>query len=298
MRKFYFIIFFLAFLFPVLVLAQNSCPPETSLVPCGGSNCPCTLCHLFEMINRIVRFLLKDIVPIVAGIMIVIAGILMISSYVGQGGPENIIRAKKLLSSIIIGMLIIYTAWILISIFLQTIGVMDWTGLNTWWIINCDSSPSAPTSPSTSVPSQPSSPSQPSQPVQPPVSQIQACNACSGNELGQCSQSECLSNPNLGCNYIQVTLVGGLTGGKCVAPGDCNACGALAVGIGCTNSECGQIGGGCLWVQGFGGGICVAPGDCVKCAQLPGGCTQSACKQISGQCNYIDGILGSPGMCL
>ncbi len=123
----------LSFIFlPSLVLAQGD-----HLVPCGGPDCPCTLCHFFLMLQRIINYLLIYIAPILAVLMIVVGGAIMLSAYAGQSGMEGINQSKKLFGAIVIGLIIVYGAWLLINLFLVTIGVADWTGLKTWYEIDC-----------------------------------------------------------------------------------------------------------------------------------------------------------------
>ena len=115
--------------------------PVTGLVPCGGPECPCTLCDFFRMIERIIDFVLFKIVPALAVLMIAIGGFMYIVAYVGlaEGGPEMLSRAKSLFKSVIIGLLIAYGAWLIINTFFWAIGVADWTGLeHGWWQINCN----------------------------------------------------------------------------------------------------------------------------------------------------------------
>jgi hypothetical protein len=142
-------LFFVVFSFPPnFVSAQRAaCPPADSLVPCGGATCPCTLCDFFVMIQRIITFLLTKIVPAIAVLMIIIAGAMMVSAYAGQSGPEVISRAKRLLGALAIGLLIVYLAWIIVNLFLSSIGVASWTGLGNWWTIECQT-PSGPVPPS------------------------------------------------------------------------------------------------------------------------------------------------------
>ncbi|OGZ27242.1 MAG: hypothetical protein A2365_01455 [Candidatus Nealsonbacteria bacterium RIFOXYB1_FULL_40_15] len=120
---------------------ESCCIPSLDdgggLVPCGSPCCPCTLCDFFEMINRIVKFLLFKIVPIIGAIMIVIGGFMIMFAYAGQGGPETLSKAKKLLLSALIGILIIYCAWGIVNLFLQAMGVSEWGGFKQWWIIEC-----------------------------------------------------------------------------------------------------------------------------------------------------------------
>ncbi|MBU3942900.1 hypothetical protein KKA24_02865 [Patescibacteria group bacterium] len=136
---------------PVSVLA--------GVVPCGlvkddpelngDQTVPCTLCHLFVLGDNIVTFLLKDVVPALAAFIVVIGGVMIMLSYSGgmvdagggkKGGPALLGQAKKLLISLAIGLVIIYGAWIFVSLFLDTIiGVKDWAGLKNggWSTINC-----------------------------------------------------------------------------------------------------------------------------------------------------------------
>jgi len=118
------------------------------LVPCGGGGEPrCQLCHLFEMFKRVVDFLLTKIIPPLAVLMIAIGGFMYVFAYLspavalpggGKGGPALLGQAKKLIISVIFGLLIIFAAWIIVNFFFQMIGVADWTGLKAgWWKINC-----------------------------------------------------------------------------------------------------------------------------------------------------------------
>lgn len=121
------------------------CPEPGGLVPCGRtcndpdtSECecePCTLCHFFLMIKKIIDFLLFKIVPPLAALMIAIGGGMYV---IARGKPEMLTHAKQLFGSVIIGLLIIYGAWLIINTFFMLIGIADWTGLEQgWWQINC-----------------------------------------------------------------------------------------------------------------------------------------------------------------
>lgn len=126
------------------------------LVPCGRTDPgatakerkPCQFCHLFVLFKNIVNFLLipdKDLnnnvplVPVIALLMIVIAGAMYILAYVETiGNPEWIKQAKSLLWSVVIGLIIIYGAWVIVNLFFEIIGISetkDWTDLKTWWKI-------------------------------------------------------------------------------------------------------------------------------------------------------------------
>jgi len=122
------------------------CPKPGGLVPCGRScddpdtdsicECePCTLCDFFVMLDRMIDFALLKIVPSLAALMIAIGGGMYILSF---GDPEKLSQVKKLFTSIVIGILIIYGAFLIIGIFLSLIGLasgpVNWHDFyQSWW---------------------------------------------------------------------------------------------------------------------------------------------------------------------
>ena len=108
---------------------------------------PCTFCHLFVMLDGIFDFLLFQLVPVIAVLMLVIGGAMYIFAYFGaaeilpegaKGGPALLGQAKKLMTSVVIGLIIIYAGWLVIDLFFDAIGVAEWTGLNSgWFSIKC-----------------------------------------------------------------------------------------------------------------------------------------------------------------
>ena len=167
MKKIFLIIFLGIFLFPSLSLAYTLYQTEggvnviyKGIVPCGkpvnlggslsggnlvGGTCcemPCTFCHLFVMLDGAIDFILLKIVPPLAILMLVIGGIMFILGYFGGGGeegsPKLFGQAKKLITSVFIGLIIMFAAWLIINLFFQFIGVQQWTGLQQgWFSINC-----------------------------------------------------------------------------------------------------------------------------------------------------------------
>lgn len=141
MKKIFSIIFLSLLFFSFFIVPVNA-----GLVPCGLSEddpdqsgdqtVSCTLCHFFVMIDGIIKFLLGYIVPPLAALMIAIGGGMYI---IGQGKPEMLARAKKLFTSVVFGLLIIYGAWLIVNLFLTAIGTTVWEGPGQgWWIIPCD----------------------------------------------------------------------------------------------------------------------------------------------------------------
>jgi len=131
-KLFLFILCGIIGLFPVFVSAAPSC--NTPLVPCGGPANPCKLCHFFVLFTNIVNFVLFCIVPPLAALMIAIGGFYLIFS--GEN-PENVKKGGGIIKATLIGLLIVFSAWLVVNLFFQLIGVADWTGLKSWWQINC-----------------------------------------------------------------------------------------------------------------------------------------------------------------
>jgi len=109
------------------------------LVPCGKSSVgpnedeevknPCQLCHLFVMLDGIIDFVLLDILPWIIILMILIAGIMF---YFAGGNPSLLLQAKKLITSVVIGVTIILCAYLIIGTVLTVLGVQSWTTLDQW----------------------------------------------------------------------------------------------------------------------------------------------------------------------
>ncbi len=166
MKKIFLIIFLAIILFPSLSLAYTVYQTEggtnviyKGLVPCGkpvylggglsggslsGGFCcemPCTFCHLFVMLNGAINFILFKIVPPLAILMLVISGAMFIFGYFAGGGEENpklFSQGKKLITSVFIGLIIMFSAWLIVNFFFRFIGVADWTGLQQGWFqISC-----------------------------------------------------------------------------------------------------------------------------------------------------------------
>ena len=101
----------------------------------------CQFCHFFVMLDEIIDFVLFKLVPSIAILMLVIGGVMFIFGYFaggGEGEPKLFSQAKKLITSVFIGLIIMFAAWLIINLFFQFIGVAEWTGLQQGWFqINC-----------------------------------------------------------------------------------------------------------------------------------------------------------------
>ena len=140
-QKFFLTLLALGFLFLIVQSVQAQCPaPGEGLVPCGTDGCPCTLCHFFSMFKRIIDFIMIPLVPIIAVLMLVIGGLMFFFS---AGSPGNLAKAKSVITSTVLGLMIVYVAWIMVNTFFVIIGVAEWTGLlpspggSGWFVIDC-----------------------------------------------------------------------------------------------------------------------------------------------------------------
>lgn len=130
-------LFLFIFLATFLLLSFNQVQ-AAGLVPCGGEGeLACRFCDFFVMIERIVDFFLFKLVPPIAIFMIVIGGVMF---FFASGNQALLATAKKTLTSVVIGLLIIYSAWMLIGLFLSVIGVANTSfgdAIKDWFNINC-----------------------------------------------------------------------------------------------------------------------------------------------------------------
>jgi len=171
--------FFSIFLLSFLLISSAGSVFAAGLVPCGnpGQN-PCTICDFFVLISNIINFFLKDIIPPLAILLLAVGGGMYMFS--GQV-PALMARAKSVIVSTLIGLVIIYGAFVIVGTFLSLIGLNDWTIniYNDWmhgqfFKINCGgasstSSTSSPTgggntitpSPTPAAPATPSTPATP-----------------------------------------------------------------------------------------------------------------------------------------
>lgn len=117
-------------LFSLLIAGQIQ---AAGLVPCGGpGEDACRFCHIFVMLNNIVQFIMIKIVPVVAVLMIVIGGIMF---FFAGGSPNTLSKAKGIITATVIGLIIIFAAFMLVGTILKMIGLADWTQnfYQNWW---------------------------------------------------------------------------------------------------------------------------------------------------------------------
>lgn len=91
------------------------------LVPCEGikdGKIDCQPCDIFVGFVNVINFLVFTITPFAAAIMIVASGLILMF-----GGSESAkTSGKKMLTNTVIGLVIIFSSWLIINTIIRTIG--------------------------------------------------------------------------------------------------------------------------------------------------------------------------------
>jgi hypothetical protein len=118
----------------IIFLGLSGVAYANGIVPCGDDE-PCTVCHLFELISNIANFIASRFAPIVGALLFVYGGIMMIISV---GNPGKFQAATKIFWNTIIGLAIIYGAWLIVNSLMKTLaGESDIS--NKWYDVECSS---------------------------------------------------------------------------------------------------------------------------------------------------------------
>jgi len=90
----------------------------------------CQFCHFFVMIDGIFKFVLINLVPPIAVLMLVVGGIMF---YFAGGRPELVTQGKKLIQAVIIGLVLAYGAYLIIGFVLSAIGAAQVSPIKDVW---------------------------------------------------------------------------------------------------------------------------------------------------------------------
>lgn len=108
----------------IISITKQQCGTETNLVGKQGGQIylNCQLCHFFIMLDEVLSFVLVKIIPPLAVLMLVIGGVMF---YLGGARPELLGRARKLIAGVVIGLFLIYGAYIIVGLFLKVLGAAN-----------------------------------------------------------------------------------------------------------------------------------------------------------------------------
>ncbi len=113
---------FISFTLLFLIVSPVLGAEEGGLVPCDGFDC--TSDDLTGMVGDVFNFIAFQLVPFLAIVGFLVAGIIMITS---RGNPEKFNQGKSAMVSIAIGLVIIYLAWTIVKVFIDVLGGAEWT---------------------------------------------------------------------------------------------------------------------------------------------------------------------------
>jgi hypothetical protein len=143
-KKTFLFLLFAVFLFSILFSPFFA--DAAGLVPCGGGEGEpsCGFCHLFQLAHNIVTFLLipdndlnnfAALVPILASILFALGGFFFLTA---AGNPARLAQAQQIITATVVGLLIIYGSWLLVNLFLTSVGATIWGGVSEgWWKVSC-----------------------------------------------------------------------------------------------------------------------------------------------------------------
>ena len=113
-------------------------PAAARIVPectSGGVAGACGLCDFFLLIKNIFNFIALTLTPPVAGFMFLVAGLYFLTS---GGSEERVSQARKIFVAALIGVLIIYSSWLIVNSIIQVVGKsVDGFNPQSWWQFTC-----------------------------------------------------------------------------------------------------------------------------------------------------------------
>lgn len=127
-------------LFALLIISSITLAPDVSsaqgFVPCDGVDC--TFCHIIQTGNNILNWLF-GVIFVIFGVVVFVAGFNLMTS---GGNQSKLDDAKKKLSNALVGIIIIFAAWLIVDTVMKTLvnngSLTGVTGsLGMWNEISC-----------------------------------------------------------------------------------------------------------------------------------------------------------------
>ena len=109
---------------------------DHGLVPCHGIDC--SLCDLFSLVQNVFNFVVTDLVPVLAIVLIIWSGFVILTA---GGNPANVAKGRKMITSTVIGIVIVYTAYLAVSFVVRglagTSGVASFSFQDNQFKVQC-----------------------------------------------------------------------------------------------------------------------------------------------------------------
>jgi hypothetical protein len=107
---------------------HNTCNVSNNCISTTTVNCQ--LCHFFIMLNEIIKFVVNNLVPPIAILLIVYAGILI---YFGGESPKMLSSGKNIIKYVAIGLFLIYGSFMLVGELLAILGATEKNPVSEFW---------------------------------------------------------------------------------------------------------------------------------------------------------------------
>lgn len=92
------------------------------LVPCSDN---CTVCDFWHLASNIINFITFNLALPIAALMFIVAG----AFFLIAGGREDMVdKARTIFTNTFIGLVIIFSSWLLVDTLLKTIAGVEFSG--------------------------------------------------------------------------------------------------------------------------------------------------------------------------
>lgn len=122
------LVFFIGF----TVFAHSAFAVMEGIVPCGPgtSKSKCSICDLFQLIDNIIDFAVKTLVPVLATLMIIVGAFILMTA----GGSETqLSKGKDIIRATIVGIVIILISWLIIDTIMVSLTKFGEGGSDNKW---------------------------------------------------------------------------------------------------------------------------------------------------------------------
>lgn len=126
--------YLLLLLAPILASAQTSENYGGLLEGVPKDPGKTSLCHIFLVMKNVINFLFFTILLPTAILLAIYIGVMY---YFGGDDPGKILKAQKTFKAMLIGLFIMFSAWLFVNLFMQLIGVADPGLKDGWFIMKC-----------------------------------------------------------------------------------------------------------------------------------------------------------------
>jgi len=125
-------IFLISFLFLFLGISQA----QAALVVCGPgtAKADCEFCDIFVMGSNLLEWIFTWVVPTVATLMFIVGGVLLLFA---GAKADAFNKAKGAITAAVVGLLIIFSAWVIVNTVFDKIGVVELAQGWKWYNIQC-----------------------------------------------------------------------------------------------------------------------------------------------------------------